>query len=331
MKKYLSVALLTSIHCFAADFAADKNLEAPNKIFDIQKQKEVAITEETLLSLMPKLPQQYQKGLEKQLSTLNVNLNGSHWKYPQLDDKIQQNNIIHEVEMSNKTFFIKSAGSTNRIITAMHEFDPDAGKIWSVKDYYKENLVKLQKRSPITTFQTASRGAYFLIAQEVIKKHCLNNINVPTTYLYTTDNGSIDDNHAVIFQKKVNGFSLEDKLKMGYKVSSNQLGQLFSFTELIGAWHLKNDLIVDEDGKISLVDLEGPNNTPPSQFFHKNFNRYHGNIVCGIIHGLFKIFENDKEHTQTLVEMVLKSDIINHEKFSIRYKNELLDFVGQFE
>lgn len=310
MKKYLSIALLILVNCFAAD--SQQLLPAPNSV------NGTTITPETQLSLMPKLPYKKLFDLLHKEGILTPADPG---------DKNQTNFLRYNEEK----FVTKISGKINRNITAIHTLKDDAGKIWSEKGYYTKQLQYLEA-NPVDTYQTASRGAYYLVTNKAIMKHNLNQMSVATTYLYTTDGSSkIDDTRAVIVQNYVPGKKLEDRLDEGYEVSGNQLKQFFSLTELIGLWSLRKNVIVDPKNRLVPIDLEQPNNTRAQDHFHKAAYRRHGNAVCGIKDELFVIFKDDQESKRALVTLVQESDIINSDGFNKEYKREILNFVKQYE
>lgn len=239
-----------------------------------------------------------------------------------------RNMIMQKIDETGKTaYWIKISGRVNRIFTGMHTRGAD-GRVWTDAAYRSEQVQQLLQ-NPVQTYQTASRAAFYLIANEALAHHDIESINIPRTHLYSTNNSSIDDNHAIIKEEHIPGEKLEQWLVKGNTVPTHQLRDLFTLTESIGLWCLNNNILVDESGRLVPVDLEQPNNSNAHDFFYKNPVPYHGNVVCGIKDGLYPIFVDDKEAIRALTEWVEESGIINHERFTSYYQKEIHDFFSQ--
>lgn len=239
-----------------------------------------------------------------------------------------QNMIMQKIDETGETaYWIKISGRVNRIFTGMHTRGAD-GRVWTDKAYRSEQVQQFLQ-NPVQTYQTASRAAFYLIANKALAYHDIESIDTPRTYLYSTNNSSIDDNHAIIKEEHIPGEKLEQWLVNGNTVPTYQLKDLCTLTESIGLWCPNNNILVDESGRLVPIDLEQPNNSNAHDFFYKNPVPYHGNIVCGFKDGLYTIFVDDKEAIRTLAEWIEESDIINHERFTSYYQKEIRDFFSQ--
>lgn len=294
----LIIITITSISCKAANFEA---LTTPNTYNNTE------IRHNTLFSLMPSMPQSID------INTINLD--------PKNPNHVNQTQNF--IDKNNQTWLAKISGTTNRTYTQLHT-QGATGEIFNNINYLKERLDHL-KKNPITSHQTASHAAYYLIAKATLEKHNLSSIALPETYLHSTEQNNIDDNHAILIQQHIEG----TELHRNNNISDEQLKQLFSLVEHVGLWHI--EVIVGTDNKLYPIDLEQPNNTDENYFFHQDPNRYHGNLICGIKDGLFKIFEHNPEKCRLLAELVSKSKIINHENFNKNYQNEILNFVQKHQ
>jgi len=306
MKKPLLIGLLLTLNCFGA--AEKEELITPNTYNGIP------INSNSLYELASRYR------YEALLSPLP-----SDDPSKKLPDPLRR--VIHtgRNQAISNYFIVKAGILLCRLRSAMHGNGAD-GRIYNNNQYFMEQMNALVSAPPIKTYQTASQAAIGLIANEALKKHNLQ-IKIPETYLYSTDNRSVDDNHAAIIQERIQGKTLEEKLKEGFEIKEHKLKQLFVLTESVGLWDLNHHISVDDKNQLSLTHFELPDNSRPQDFFYQDPIPYHSNIKCGITDGFFVIFKNHKEEKRALVEYVQSSDICNHEKFSPRHQKELMAFI----
>jgi len=324
MKKLFGLTLaLYSLHGLAADTA----LITPNSISN------TSITKETILSLSPQLPQR----IEDNRAQMN-NWLAQNYSEPSQYKGSRDGNRLFPLEQ-DKPLMLKVSGVPNKFFSAAHSYDDlDQGRIWSDHSYQQQIFARTQQ-SGTCTYQNASRLAFSLIKAEAICNKNLNLIGVPETYLYSTDGTSVDDNHTVIIQDKIDALPLEKRLRDGYIMSDNQIKQLCAIIEAVGFWNpAQGNTLVDKDNKMWLLGQQ-PNNSRPQDFFYQADHRYHGNIVCGYKDkgtGLRNIFEinprtRNLEAWRAIMEYARESDTFHASNFTEGYKNAMLDFIKKQE
>ncbi len=334
MKKYLSITLLISIGCFAAD--PQSELLTPNSIITSEGNS-VKITPKTILAFSPELPETL-RGLDrKEINTLLTEHN--------LNPSSPQNWPDQVEHLKEQGCYAKVSCSLNRNISAAHSYPDLDGRIWNDMPYRAEQFARA-KNDGVLTYQNASRLAFALIAQQEIEKRKLNLIGTPETSLYSTDGSSVDDNHTVIFQQAVtNAKPLKDKLSAGDQFSLKQIEQLCTFIEATGFWNPANNILVDNSGKLWCFGQQ-PNNSRPKDFYYQADYRYHGNIVCGYKdeeNGLKKIFVDEVKKYgimawgtvppmwAQIIVFARNSPTFKNEKFSEPYRTEMLNFIKSQE
>jgi hypothetical protein len=178
------------------------------------------------------------------------------------------------------------------------------------------------------TYQTASRGAYWLILDETLRTR--RYITTPATYLttYPSDAPTIDDNHALIIQEALP----QDKVLLTPEIAAtldvDVVEELVDTVIRCGLWNTHRNIFVlpksdTEPLRLSLVDNEQPNNTVPEIFFHQSDVRFSGNVDAGIGE-LLTLFAGNIERLNVIKRVVENHAIINSERFAPNYKADVM-------
>lgn len=130
------------------------------------------------------------------------------------------------------------------------------------------------------TFQTISRMAYWLRAQEAIEKFGLNRICLPKEYLvHIPDRPAvIEDANYVIVEEKITGKPIMDTDLAGDPEVIRQLTQLIGYTAL---WDINQSNVIVLGNRVCIVDMEQPNVHKPLDFFHKDISIHRSNVIHG--------------------------------------------------
>lgn len=328
MKKYtLLIALLIPAGLFAA-----AHEPIPNTY------NGVAITAETLYSLMPQLLDADRLALEAWLATPEAETTLSRLipfnGFPNWRSKMQQDNALLQALGSPNTsqwnyvfklpkadFVVKIAGPLNRLqsILMAHGFWPG------------EQVTKPISKVP--TYQTASRAAYYLILKEFIEKNKFKHINAPETYLvyYPSTAKEIDDEHVFILQKAIPASAQKVTPTIAQALSDDAISEVVQAIIGGGLWSIEDNLFLDAEGKVhaivQLVDLEQPHNSAPADFFHKDATRYYGNLRAGL-EGFIDLFAGNNEKLSLIRLLIETNPVFNSPSFSQRYKNELVNVLN---
>lgn len=143
-----------------------------------------------------------------------------------------------------------------------------------------------QASKGIETYQTISRAANALFAEDVIKRKKINNVVVPKTTLAHIPNNSkkMGDSNYVVFQKKVLDYSrFNEKPSIIKEIPDEAIKELFHLIKYVGLWDLNpSNVLVTDENKIVIVDFEQPNNTAPKMFGKANKDRHANNVSAGI-------------------------------------------------
>jgi hypothetical protein len=223
--------------------------------------------------------------------------------YPTLSPSV--NWIIH----INDDVLIKASGEPNRHENINSFLGQKYGSQITVKQ-----LKKFNKEIGVT-YQTISRIAYGMRAQEVIEQENLS-IKIPPMSLVHIPGRpkKLADINYVVAEEYILGKLeyLEDSAFAVDKKTILDLTKLIGFT---GLWSLGKNIMVSDNKDIYFVDLEQPNVHSPKDFFHKNAAIHRSNVEHGwgkLEGGIIKPYaeKNNIDATELLNEMHALQDEI---------------------
>lgn len=205
----------------------------------------------------------------------------------------------------------KIAGPANRFMNVK------MGKGLRYNDPVTVQILKEILSGETPTYQTASRMATYLVLKDLIERNDLQHIAVPKTYLISYgDTGAVDDNVAIVVSEKIPAGAEPVTPKNLAKVSSAMIKDFVRAIAVGGLWSSWGDgnLFVDGD-KLYIVDLEQPNNSKPSDFFHQSKAKYHSDVWVGI-DKLLQLLQHDKAKLAFAVKAIQEDPLLNAPDFS---------------
>jgi hypothetical protein len=202
---------------------------------------------------------------------------------------------------TDKSLFVQIAGQLHRVRNLQQK-----GGICYVKPLKSPETDALEK---CPTFQTISRFAYYLRFLETAKKNNFNSFTVPATYLIPLEDDQplteYSDDNCFVVQDRIPESCVtirEDKARIS---DANQQ----SFKELLAAiapaafWDLEPNLLIDDNNKLLLADIEQGNNANPDFFLHKNEYMFNHLACCGF-KGIYNLCDQDAELQHQIQDFV---------------------------
>lgn len=255
---------------------------------------------------------------------------------------VQDNQRIQQVGLQNESrsnyvfrvpgmdYYVNIAGLGNRAQSALMEKG-----VWPGQEP-NADIIEEVLSGKISTYQTASRAAYFLILKELIKNKGLKHIDVQDTHLvyYPGAPEDVQDKYVLVLEKALPN-TAQKLTSDDAKQLSNEI--LKEWVEAIiggGLWsiednvYLENPKLQSKDQKLRIVDLEQPNNSAPKDFFHKDKTRYDGNMTAGIEH-LLDLLQGSPDKLQFVRNLVETDPVVSSPEYSQRYKCELMQLLDR--
>jgi hypothetical protein len=144
-----------------------------------------------------------------------------------------------------------------------------------------ERYQALKKDGLQITYQTISRAAHFLRLKEWVENH-KTKITTPYNYLVHIPGQpkEVNDANYVVVEDWVESIGTPDDHPKVFLDTADDNAEAIAYT---GLWNIASrQFLITPDLKIAYIDLEQPNNSNPIEFFHKNKEKYQGNVHCGL-------------------------------------------------
>jgi len=294
MTKYFNIHILASILSITPAFTF--SMDDPINTYHGQE-----ITAENILDLVPPLDaaskpmvEQWLEQNREPISQLaQFPIHGTKEERSErrttIESLLMQANIINQsnynfvfpiqvvVNNQPKKFMVKIAGPANR----RENYNALLGNGHSA-DITLEQYNALAKDNALATYQTISRAAHSLRLNEWIEQNNETIINTPKSYLLHIPDQSfeVNDFNYIELEDYVENIGTPNKHP---KLFLNAISDVRNALIYTGLWNINpTQLLITTKNKISFIDLEQPNNTNPKTFFHKNREKYQGNINCGL-------------------------------------------------
>lgn len=206
----------------------------------------------------------HQQEVKKQLADAGVK-NLSNWNF---------------VVEPTPGYFMHVAGPINRICNLLAHNDKS-----QAVNYTPEELDAAIKNRP-HTYQTVSVAAHYLLCAQAIEKEKTQRVIVPQTYLISSASPAHDGNSCIVQEaipttaKAFKDLTHEQRANIPLAAINDML----MLIKQAGLWDTTQANVLYDQSKQAfyVTDIEQPNNSNPVDFFHKNREKYMGNVGCGI-------------------------------------------------
>lgn len=173
-------------------------------------------------------------------------------------------------------YMVKISGPTNRLVNIIV-----ANEKWptSISD---EELYDLKR---VATHQTVSSLPTYYLYLRLQKLMPLKSVYIPKTYLFKLPQASdvINDTNYIILQERVLLLPKNEGKKLLKNLNNDQANELIAVVASCGLWDIKNNILIAEDGRLVIADLEQPNISNPLKGFNiQEIDRFNSNINCGL-------------------------------------------------
>jgi hypothetical protein len=254
--------------------------------------KNIPITRENLLNLVPPVPDDVQADLKQWISQhpgiLEKLLHRRSTVSQARKEHVENRTFLEDKDICNYStwnyaiplthqYFIKISGPVNRAATikACHD-----------KSYETHTPSEWDALEVCPTVQTISSAAYSLRLREAIENYELAPfIKTPPTYLVPMPGKPTelcDENYLIVQQSCQNLTLLKSQSPTILELDEHRLAQILCAIKYTGLWNLSGNVMTGPDKSWEFPDLEQPGNSAPQDFFHKNLTRYNGNVFVGI-------------------------------------------------
>ncbi len=275
MKKYVFSFILISSSLFSMQPDSPK-LDVPN--FQINGE---SITRENALALISaikisKAASWLQKH-EELLKKLAANAKPiQEWPKKQKTDLalLQTNRLPN---LSNLNYIFETTEGIVKIAGLMRLFSmyktqqgvsKSEGNFWADAEY-RNKILGLLPAKGYETHQTISRALNTKLLQDYAAKNNFSYITVPSiTIISLTNDNSINDTDLLVVTPKLENLTLLKEYSKKCEIPQQALEELIASITDVGIWDLRNNLFINDKGKLVILDFEQPADTPASHFFY---------------------------------------------------------------
>lgn len=177
----------------------------------------------------------------------------------------------------NDAWIIKASGFSNRL----NNINLQVGNKYG-SNITSQQLAEFKRMTDGgKTYQTISRLAYWLRAQEAKEKLGLDRICLPKQYLVHIPGRPhiVEDTNYVIVEEKIRDTKpLTDTPLAGDPEVIQQLTQLIGYTAL---WDINANNLLVKGNQVCIIDTEQPSVHKPLDFFHKDMSVHRDNVGHG--------------------------------------------------
>lgn len=218
---------------------------------------------------------------------------------------------------SDNNLFIQIAGPVFRVLNLAQKVGDELFCKYFGKDGLTSEDYESLGKGP--TFQTVSRFAYYLRYLHVANQNNFEHFTVPATYLIP-----LEDDQPRTAYNDGNTFIAQACIPEGFvtiRENKSRLANLHqgSFKELLTAiapaalWDLAPNLLINNDSKLTLSDLEQGCNANPDYFLHKDTKMYSHLVVCGF-QGIYNLCDEHKELQNQIQDFAREHVQLPHEE-----------------
>ncbi|HBR70735.1 TPA: hypothetical protein DIC20_01470 [Candidatus Dependentiae bacterium] len=173
-------------------------------------------------------------------------------------------------------YMIKISGPTNRLVNTIV-----ANEKWPTR-ISDEELYELKR---VATYQTVSSLPTYYLYLRLQKLMPLKSVYIPKTYLFKLPQASdvINDTNYIILQERVSFLPKKESKELLKNLNNDQANELVAIVASCGLWDIKNNILIADDGRLVIVDLEQPNISNPLKGFNiQEIDRFNNNMNCGL-------------------------------------------------
>jgi len=177
-------------------------------------------------------------------------------------------------EYAGKKYLVKIAGPANQRENYNGMLGNPYGTTFETQEEYDKHNV--------STYQNISRKAHALRLSEWIEQNPEAGIVVPATQLVHVPGADkeVSDKNYIIMEEYVENIGSPGQHP---RTLLSKIPALVRAVVYTGMWDINpGQFLISPQGKVVCIDLEQPNNSSPCDFFHKNQDKYVGNVGCGL-------------------------------------------------
>ncbi len=216
-------------------------------------------------------------------------------------------NYAFELFSSHHRYWVKIAGAINKLIN-LRTYCEKLKKKQS-EPITAEQALEIFKT--VSTYQTVSSRAHYLVSQQGIESEGLRYFKVPATFVMPiklVGNAGFTDANSIVLQEALEPDVVtlsknQDRVK---DISEQAIKDCVRAVVLGGLWGLDKNLQINRNNELLLCDLEQPNINTPDMFFHKDRARYEHTVLQGLS-DFARILSSDPKKV-TLLKQFVRED-----------------------